>query len=349
MAFLPVRPTPLLIVGFLWIWCGCVTPADDDPADDDDTYDYPLDDQLRIHHLQAKGTHNSYHVENPGNTVVDWMYTHAPLGEQAACQGVRQFELDVSWQEGGTFDVYHVPLLDEQSNCATLRECLTELRGWSDDNPAHHPLFVMIEPKDPYDADTVDGFFADLEGAIEDVWPRDRVVTPDVARGGHPDLRTALLEEGWPTLGESRGKILLWLLEIGDYRTAYTHGDTSLDGRLMFVKSDLDHPYGAILIRDDPVSELVAIQDGVIDGFLVRTRADNGGVEPAAGDLTRFQAALDSGATFISTDFAVPADGMDYDIALPGGTPSRCNPVTAPEECTSEAVEDPAFMNPDGC
>jgi len=325
---------------------GCATP---DSTPDDPIVEYPLDDLLRIHHLQVKGTHNSYHVDTLDGEVVDWAYTHAPLGEQAACQGVRQFELDVALQEDGAFAVMHVPLIDEGTNCETFRECLGELRTWSDENPAHHPLFVMVEPKDAFDADTIDDYFAALEGAVLEAWPLDRIVTPDMVAGEHDDLRTALQTDGWPTLGETRGMILLWMLETDDYRTTYTHGDTSLDGRLMFVKSNLDHPYGAILIRDDPFGEAQQIRDGVLDGFLVRTRADNGGVEPAVGDLARFEAALDSGATFISTDFAVPADGMDYDITIPGGSPSRCNPVTAPAECASEAIEAPAFMVLDGC
>ena len=336
-------------IGLAALWLGCEAPGASLGPPDDSAFEYPHDDELRIHHLQVKGTHNSYHVETTDGAVQDWAYTHAPLDEQAACQGVRQFELDVSRQADGTFAVFHVPLVDEGTTCSTFRECLGALRAWSDDNPAHHPLFVMVEPKDPFDADTVEAYFEDLEAAIEDVWPRERIVTPDAVKGDRGSVREALEDEGWPTLGEARGKILLWLLEIGDYRTAYTHGDTSLDGRLMFVKSDMDHPYGAILIRDDPVGEADEIRAGVLDGFLVRTRADNGGDEAVAGDLSRFEAALDSGATFISTDHAVPAEGMDYDITLPGGTPSLCNPVTSPSECTPEALENPAFLSGEGC
>jgi hypothetical protein len=330
----------------LVLCAGCAGP---DSTPDEPAFEYPMDDELRVHHLQVKGTHNSYHVDTLDGSVVDWAYTHAPLAEQAACQGVRQFELDVSWQDDGSFAVFHVPMLDEGTTCPTFRDCLGALRGWSDANPAHHPLFVMIEPKDPFDADTVEVYFQELEAAIEDAWPRERILTPDAVMGDHGSLRDALAAEGWPTLGESRGKILLWLLEIGDYRDAYTHGGSSLDGRLMFVKSDVDHAFGAILIRDDPVGEAGEIRAGVLDGFLVRTRADGGGGEPAAGDLSRFEAALASGATFISTDYAVPAAGMDYDITLPGGTPSVCNPVTAPAGCTSEALESPELMADGGC
>jgi len=218
----------------LWAACGSSESAPETP--DDPAFEYPLDDELRIHHLQVKGTHNSYHVDTLDGAVADWAYTHAPLDEQAACQGVRQFELDVSSQGDGTFAVFHVPMVDEGTTCPTFRDCLGTLRAWSDANPAHHPLFVMVEPKDPFDADTVEAYFEDLEAAIESVWPRERIVTPDTVKGSHGSVREALQEEGWPTLGESRGKILLWLLEIGDYRSAYTHGDSSLDGRLMFVK-----------------------------------------------------------------------------------------------------------------
>lgn len=337
------------LVALLAVCAACETPESTPDSPGDPAFEYPLDEELRVHHLQVKGTHNSYHVDTLDGAVVDWAYTHAPLSEQAACQGVRQFELDVSRRDDGTFAVFHVPMVDEGTNCPTLRDCLGELRAWSDANPAHHPLFVMVEPKDPFDADTVEDLFADLEAAIEDAWPPERIITPDSVMGSHGSVRAALEQEGWPTLGESRGKILLWFLEIGDYRSAYTHGDTSLAGRLMFVKSDVDHPYGAILIRDDPVGEAGEIRDGLLDGFLVRTRADSGGEEPAAGDLSRFHAALDSGATFISTDYSVPPAGTGYDITLPDGTPSRCNPVTAPAECTPEALENPAFLIADGC
>ena len=42
----------------------------------------------------------------------------------------------------------------------------------------------------------------------------------------------------------------------------------------------------------------------------------------------------------MSTDYPVPVDGVDYVFELPEGGGARCNPVTAPSECTTEAVED---------
>ena len=42
-------------------------------------------------------------------------------------------------------------------------------------------------------------------------------------------------------------------------------------------------------------------------------------------------AALTGGAQFVSTDYEVPDPRFGpYVVKIPGGTPARCNPVTAP-------------------
>ena len=69
-------------------------------------------------------------------------------------------------------------------------------------------------------------------------------------------------------------------------------------------------------------------------GYLVRTRADADTVEARTGDTTRRDAALASGAQWVSTDYPAPgtADrfGTDYVVSLPGDAIVRCNPVSAP-------------------
>ena len=61
---------------------------------------------------------------------------------------------------------------------------------------------------------------------------------------------------------------------------------------------------------------------------------------------TRREAALASGAHFVTTDFPGPVDAHDYVLEIPGGTPSRCNPVTASSDCAATALEDPARLSP---
>ncbi len=335
----------VLLAGLL---LGCPGPAPSDSADPVG-FSYPLDDVLRVHHLQAKGTHNSYHQAPEHDVIDEWNYSHAPLQDQLACQGVRQLELDFTWDEQGGFEVVHVPLLDPGTSCDSLRECLGQLWDWSEGNPAHHPIFVMLEPKDRVREDEAEDYLRQLEAALLESWPQQRLLTPDLVRGSWTDLPTALSQEGWPLLGDVRGRMLLWLLDSGVVRDAYTHGGQHLDGRLMFVRSDPGEPYAAVLMRDDPLGSLESIQDAVRQGYLVRTRADSGGAEARAGDDSRLQAALESGATMISTDFPGPEEGVDYLVRMPGGTPSRCNPLTAPAECASEDLEDPVYMDHRRC
>ena len=42
----------------------------------------------------------------------------------------------------------------------------------------------------------------------------------------------------------------------------------------------------------------------------------------------------------LKDDFPAAIDGKAYALDFPDGTPARCNPVTAPPQCTSLALED---------
>jgi hypothetical protein len=307
-------------------------------------FSYPSDDELRISDVQAKGTHNSYHVEMAGNHVPDWAYSQPPLEQQLAV-GVRQIELDLTLDvDVGHFEVYHVPLADEGSTCRRFTDCLRALKGWSDRYPGHHPIYVQLEPKDGFVPEIAEAYFAQLEGEITSVWPRERVVAPADVQGAAPSLRPALAERGWPPLGTMRGKVLFALDDTGDVRRAYTRGDNDLDGRLLFVDSRPEQPYAAIAVLNDPIADAAAIRAAVAARLLVRTRADADGVEPRRGDRSRMEAALGCGAHFISSDFVVTMPGVDYLLAVPGGAPLRCNPVTAPKGCSPLLLEDPAFV-----
>ncbi len=329
---------------------GC-TAGDDQvdagPPEPEPTFDYPLDDVLRLNHLQAKSTHNSYHIEGEESGIPDWAYTHAPLDVQLGEQGVRHFELDLYFDyDRDRFEVFHLPLVDEQTTCRLLTSCLTVIKAWSDEHRAHHPIVVQVEGRGAFPTGMVEHYFQVLEAEIRSVWPLDRIVTPDLVRGEAATLAEAMASGGWPSLGQLRGRVLFAWNDMGAIREAYTRDLTSLDGRLLFVESVPGEPFGAYAVHNDPVSGADAIAAALAAGFVVRTRADSGGVEPRAGDTSRLQAALASGAHFISTDFPAPVNGIDYWLDMPEGTPSRCNPHTAPAECFAEAIEDPDFVGP---
>jgi hypothetical protein len=307
---------------------------------------HPRDDTLRMNHLQAKGTHNSYHVETTNGTLVDWNYTHAPLAEQLDEQGVRKFELDV-WYDAllDTHEVLHLPALDPGTVCDTLIECLEDIKGWSDYHPGHHPLFVQIEPKDQgsNDPEVVTERMEWVEQDILSVFPEERIITPDEVRGGADSLAEALDAQGWPTLGQARGRILFFLDCHRDHCVDYAHGGTGLDGRLIFAASQEGDPFDAVRVINNPESQLEQIQDAVMAGRIVRTMVDNV-LRALDNDTTRLEAGLESGAHMLSSDVPVPRDDTEYVMEIPGGTPSRCNPISAPPDCVSTDLEDPDLL-----
>lgn len=320
---------------------GCGSSDDDEGPGE--TPGYTKDDVLRLNQLQAKATHNSYHVAKP-NTVAPLDYTHQPLGVQVSAQGVRAFELDTRFiPETDDFEVFHIVSVDDLSTCRKFVACLAALRDWSKKNPAHHTLVVQIEPKEPPPADA-EPYFGKLEAEILSVWPRESIVTPDDVQGAVATLREAIVTNGWPTLGATRGKILFYVDNASEWRTAYTKADKDLSGRLMFVNSSPGKDYEATYVLNDPVGQATQIADALASNFFVRTRADGDNVEPLAGDTTKRDAAFATGAQLVSTDYPAKVEGVDYVVNVPGGTPSRCNPVTAPVDCTSKDIEHPGLI-----
>jgi hypothetical protein len=325
----------IVLVGV--VAAACTQPSAEVPP-------YPRDTELRINQLQALGTQNSYHLRPPGQAIApEWDYAHPPLDQQLD-EGVRQLELDVHYAADGRFDVFHTTAGDENSTCARLTDCLRAVRAWSARHPLHHPVVVLIQPEDELDAIKLDGHYDDLDAEIRAVVPRDGMITPDDVRGGRSTLTAAIRAGGWPTLRESRGRLLFVLADEGRHRAAYSGGGSTLAGRAMFVYGEDGGPLDAIRNVPDPVRGEAEIRRLVRLGHLVRTEADEDGFEARIGDTTRVQAALRSGAQLISTAYPTPADVTNYLVAIPTGEPSRCNPVAARVQCSPLDIENPRFL-----
>jgi len=306
-----------------------------DSEHSDEKPQYPLDELLHINHVQALGTHNSYHLAPDGVIVGgEWDYNNEPLEIQLGTQGVRQFELDVYEFAGEPLAVLHIPVLDEKTTCHTFKECLQTIKDWSDKNPDHHPIMIMVEPKTAMTGNG-EGMTV-LDNTILDVFPTEQIITPDEIRGDATSLREAVGENGWPTLGEGRGRIIFSLC---GKTSIYLDGYPMAQGRLIFPMVSSNNDHAAVIKINDPVNGEEAIRSAVEAGIIVRTRSDAGVVEAVAGDTTRLKAALRSGAHYISTDFPAAVEGKDYVAEIPTGQPSRCNPVTAPQDCTSSDIE----------
>jgi hypothetical protein len=313
--------------------------------------DYPRDDKLRLNQVQVLATHNSFHIQQdvPIAASPTTQYTHPPLDQQLDV-GVRGFEIDVVNAPDGQFPVLHTPVVDNTSNCTPLAQCLDVTRAWSRAHPGHVPIFILVEPKDdpidfvidpqlrPFDAAGLD----QLDALVRSSLGR-RLITPDSVRGKAKTLRAAVTGRGWPTMGKTRGKVMVILNTGGVVRDTYLQGHPSLEKRAMFVTAEERAPSAAVIKVDTPDES--RIQQLVKDGFIVRTRADGDLVEARANDVTRRDLALRSGAQIITTDFEVPVPAIGpYVVQIPDGTPARCDPVNAPKNCRPTDIENPRYL-----
>lgn len=303
-------------------------------------WEYLLDDQLKLNHIQVKGTHNSYHLRPEEIATPDWDYEHAPLRTQLEEYGVRQVELDVHWEPGVGFRVYHVPVLDDVSSCDTFVECLSEVKQWSDEHPWHVPLFILVEPKDDIDPPNkkIAGHYGDLDAEIFSVWPRERLVMPDDVRGEYGTLQEAALAGNWPVLGACRGKAVFIMLDHTEHAQGYLTEDVLQVGRPLFIMEMSEQPWtafwevGNALTGKDKIAGLVEM------GYMLRTAADSTNPDKQATNAEQAESARTSGAHVISSDYPAEVAG-GYWFDLGEGRSSRCNPLTAPAICTAEAVE----------
>jgi len=361
---------------------GCDSSVGPSPGEEQDRL-------LRINEIQVLGTHNSYHIQ-PRDSILEALaifdsqetadsleYSALPLKEQLD-RGVRQMELDIfADPEGGLYatrrglivvgedpvsgipeldepglKVLHVQEIDFETHCFTFEACLTTLKEWSDDNPDHIPVTVMVEAKEEVIPDPLDlGFTIPLEFGPEEVagideeilavFPREQLIVPDEVRGQYDTLEDAVLDGAWPTLAEARGRFIFVFLNGGAARDHYIDGHPSLEGRVMFTNSDEGDPEAAWFNVNNALNDGERILDLVTAGYLVRTRADADTQQAREDDYSLQEAAFASGGQFVSTDYVVPNPdfGTDYSAAVPGGYVARCNPVSGPADCDSSLIE----------
>jgi len=331
-----------------------------------------------LNEIQFIGSHNSYKKEiDPfllkflkliNKSVGEGLdYSHQSLDQQLEL-GLRSLELDVYFDpEGGHysspwgaklgpfstkfdedgvmkepgFKVLHAQDVDFRSHCLLFRQCLEQIKLWSENNSDHLPLIVTINPKDVEIKQR--GFelpikfsseaWKDLDEEIRLVLD-ELILVPDDVRGSFTNLRDAVLS-AWPTLSMSRGKIIFVLDAPKSYQDGYILNHPMLQGRVIFVDVPEDSELASFRIVNDPIRNLDYIQNLVRQGFIVRTRADADTKEARSGDYTRLEAAIESGAQIISTDYYVQDLRYEsaYKVSLPGNTYSRCNPVLTTMNC----------------
>jgi hypothetical protein len=202
-----------------------------------------------------------------------------------------------------------------------------------------------------------------IESEILSVFPADKIITPDSVRTAlnlapTADLTKTLLQAPtpttcpWPDLETLRGKVMFGLI-FSDQPTAdmYKSLHPNQKGAISWMVWDgfyipeaimytagggLDLSLaGGVAPPNMPknASAIVAnlakdISDKAQNGYLVRGRADADTVEARLGYVGRAAAVLNSSATIVATDYAMPSSsvlpGINYSVKLYGNQPARC-------------------------
>ncbi|KAA6439497.1 hypothetical protein FEM33_14700 [Dyadobacter flavalbus] len=233
------------------------------------------------------------------------------------------------------FKILHVPDLDFRSHYLTLNECLEDLKKWSEAHPDHTPVFITLEAKGRVvkaeQPATTEGFtekhFDELDKVLFEKLGKNHIITPDDVRGKYKSLESAVLAGNWPLLKNAKGKFLFLLDDKAAKRDLYIAGHASLKGRAMFACAETGTPEAAMTIRNNPKDP--QIQELVKKGYIIRTRADSDTREARINDKSSFEAACNSGAQIITTDYYLKSTHFksDYSVSFDGHQYFRVNPL----------------------
>ncbi|MCG9793168.1 phosphatidylinositol-specific phospholipase C1-like protein [Flavobacterium algicola] len=218
--------------------------------------------------------------------------------------------------------LFHVQDLDFRSYHLLFKEGLLAIKSWSDKNPNHSPIIIIINAKDSKVKGTRDPLLFtkealnEIDNEINAVFSNEKLITPDLVRGNFSTLEQAILTKGWPVLDSVKGRFLFVLDEKEDKINNYLEGHPSLKNRVLFVNSIEGNPEAAFRIINNPIKDFEYIQKLVAKGYMVRTRADADTKEARANDYSRFEKAKESGAQIISTDYYLPSKLFKSDFKV---------------------------------
>ncbi|MEZ4432432.1 MAG: Ca2+-dependent phosphoinositide-specific phospholipase C [bacterium] len=297
-----------------------------------DSGDWPVPDSgpptLLIHHMQVRGSENSYHLAPDERAPVELQYSHPPFATQLGAQGLRLFDFDTAYNSAAAaVEVYAHDLGDEGTRCHFIGFCLLEMAAWSDANPHHAPVFVLIESNVAQD---LQNGLQYLQRDIRSTLGRERLYIPLDLQGRHASVRDAVLADG---LAADRHAARCFIFVLHDRDRARAEAPPARmtlvadPERLLFMLADTPEDEWAAFFSFDVIDDEATVSSLIAQGFLVRTIVDDP-IQPGAGDRAR-------GA---SAEQPIPEVEPAPGSAL-GGWPVACNPVTAPAGCEPWMIE----------
>ncbi len=274
------------------------TPCDENKITAFDI-DKAISDGVKFNEVAFLGTHNSYQTTPSDeykalfNALSDMTFGIVSTEitefnmESLTYQleaGVRSLEIDIETMKNDgnvSFVVSHSPFIDINSNCYDLEKALKEIKMWSDNNPGHLPVSIIIEPKQ--NVPEFSGmtnlslkYTNILDNLIKEALG-DTLLTPADMMGDFKSFKAMREADGWLPLGETMGKVLV-LLHDTAVTDGYIKQDETIKTQSMFPMlrfADRNKTYTSFIITnqtDDALkNEAAAIDECKL---IVRTRAD---------------------------------------------------------------------------
>lgn len=296
-----------------------------------------LEAGIKFNEISFIGTHNSY--QTPSTDELKTIYNNLSeitLGEVAGNKadfwsesltnqlncGIRSLEMDfeVFDRDGDiSFTCMHQPNFDMTTSCYDFSLGIKEIAMWSDNNPNHLPITIIVEPKTGFlplkdmkafsieYADELDKMFRDTLG--------DKLFTPADMLRDYESFGEMRAADDWCKVEDMLGKVLI-LLHEGDVTQDYIDIDPSIKSQAMFPMlryRDINRDCTSFIIHNDPY-DLFNINDYVISEkkIIVRTMSD----KFTSVSIDKIRTAFATDAHIVSTDFPRRTDSTESSFVV---------------------------------
>lgn len=291
-----------------------------------------IEDGVKINEIAILGTHNSYQTLATKETrllmsIIDTItlkklgldtfdFEMDTLTDQLE-MGIRNVEIDIETldkNEKIEFKVTHNTIVDNASSAYDFKKAMEEIKLWSDNNPGHIPVFIIIEPKSF--VVEVNGmkkfsleYAKELEKVVADTLG-DSLLTPKDMLRDYKSFKEMRENDDWISLKEAQGKIIV-LLHDCDVTENYIALDETIKTQKMFPMlryDDRNESYTSFILENDAFRASERKAENIDESnLIVRTRAD---VYPNYSD-ERYEVIETCGSQIITTDFPEKADGNE--------------------------------------
>ncbi len=283
---------------------------------------------IKFNELSFIGTHNSYQTPAleelktiyrnlsyltfgivPAEKTDFWSET---LTDQLNC-GIRSLEMDIeTFDRDGevSFTCMHKPYTDMTTSCYDFALAMKEISMWSDNNPNHLPITILIEPKDiSIPLKDMKSFNVDYAKELDEVLRKSlgkKLFTPADMLRDYSSFGEMRMADDWCKVEDMLGKVVVLLHEC-DVTEKYISIDPTVKTQAMFPmlrEKDIHRDCTSFILCNKPEELLRIINEVNSNKIMVRTRADK---FTEVSDENRANA-FASGANIISTDFPVRTD-----------------------------------------